>query len=166
MRSFFLFLIGIIPTFVFVNVSCDHGLDPQRDPLTPGFDGRVSFVDGWSDDSEVREVYVVVFKTIPKDSADAVNQFFLGNIRFTELTPPFQNEYNYSFDLAPGSYELVACVGILGDLFFDVSNWVLSGIYSETNNPFEPSKITIPDNNRLSSIDITASVIFTLPLPF
>jgi hypothetical protein len=146
--------------------ACDHGLDPQPDVVKPGFDGTVTIVEGWADNSEIRQVYVVVFKTVPEDSADAVDQFFRGEIQFTGLEPPFQDEYSYSVDINSGTYELVVCIGVRGDQFLNVANWVLTGIYTETGNPFEPSMITVPENGRLPDIDMLASVIHTLPVPF
>lgn len=156
----------IIGVSLLILPACDHGLDPEGEAIAPGIEGTVMLSEDWEPDSEVRELYVVVFQTIPQDSDDAINQFFQGKIKFEELTPPFQNEYSYSFNLDPGAYELVACVGIKGENFLDFSNWVLCGIYTETNNPLEPTSITITDDSRISGIDIQASVIYTIPLDF
>ena len=166
MRRLLYFLYPIAVLLLLQFASCDHGLDPARETVRPGFDGTVTFAEEWSEESGVLEVYVVVFKDIPKDSADAVNQFFIGNIRFRELTPPYLDAYYYSFDIDPGTYELTICVGVRGTQFFDLSNWVLSGVYSETNNPFNPSALIIPDEERVANVDISASVVHTLPLPF
>jgi hypothetical protein len=157
---------NIVVLFILSLQGCEHGLDPGAESSRPGFGGAVTVIDDWTSGSDIRSMYVVVFKSIPVDSADAVNQFFSGGIQFIELTPPFQNEYTYSFDLDPGTYQLVACVGVRGDLFFNVANWVLTGIYTVTDNPFNPSPITIPETERISNIDMMASVIYTLPLPF
>lgn len=145
---------------------CDHGLDPDAESSLPGIDGTVTVIDDWASDSAIRGIYVVVFKSIPQDSADAVDQFFSGAIKFIELAPPFQSVYTYSIDLDPGTYQLVACIGVRGDLFFNVANWVLTGIYTETDNPFDPSPITIPESERITNIDMMVSVVYTLPLPF
>lgn len=147
-------------------IACDHGLDPERDPVKPGFDGTVTLIDGWPENSEIRMVFVVVFQSIPEDSEDAVNQFFQGRIRYTELEPPFQSEYQYSIDLDPGIYELVVCIGVKGNQIFNLEDWTLCGVYTETNNPFEPSPIHVPEDDRLSNIDIQGSVTETLPIPF
>ncbi len=152
-----------IAAFLLLLTSCDHGLDPG---FTSGFDGTVTIVDGWSEDSEILQVYVVVFKRIPEDIDDAFEQFSEGTIRFTQLTPPFQDEYTYSINIDPGIYELVVCIGVEGTQFLNVDDWVLSGIYTETNNPFEYASINIPENERLANVDITASVIHTLPIEF
>ncbi len=158
----FFALILLIPSLF----SCDHGLDPEAESSLPGIDGTVTVVDDWTSDSAIRGIYVVVFKSIPQDSADAVNQFFSGAIKFVELTPPHESVYSYSFDLDPGTYQLVACIGVRGDLFFNVANWVLTGIYTVTNNPFDPSPVTISESERITNIDMMASVRYTLPLPF
>ncbi len=147
-------------------IACDHGLNPEAEDLTPGIDGAVILAEDWEEDSEVRELYVAVFQTIPQDADDAISQFFQGRIKFTELIPPFQIEYSFSIDLDPGTYELIACVGIKSDNFFDFESWVLSGVYTETNNPLEPTPVTIEENGRVTDIDIQASVVYTIPLDF
>lgn len=166
MRPQFILFGCFISSLLVMIAGCDHGLKPEEDIFLSGFDGTVTLVEGWPEDSEVRMLYVFVFENIPLDSSDAVNQFFQGKIHFDELIPPFQNEYDYSFDIAPGSYELVACIGVRGANFFDLSTWVLSGIFTETGNPLEPSPVTILSDERRSHVDIHASVIHPLPLPF
>ncbi len=166
MKQQYFFLVCIVGAILLIVAGCDHGLNPEEDIFDSGFDGTVTLVEEWPEDSEVRMLYIFVFETIPLDSADAVNQFFQGKIHFDELRPPFQNEYTYSFNIDPGVYELVACIGIRGDNFFDLSTWMLSGIFTETDNPLEPTPVTVSPDERRSDVNIQASVIHPLPLPF
>ncbi len=166
MKRTYFYLLYILAPFLLLLTGCDHGLNPDEDVFESGFDGSVTLAEGWPEDSEVRLLYIFVFESIPLDSADAVNQFFQGKIHFDELRPPFQNEYTYSFTIDPGVYELVACIGIRGDNFFDLSTWMLSGIYTESGNPLEPSPVTILPDERRTEVNIQASVINPLPLPF
>jgi hypothetical protein len=144
-------------------IACDNGLDPEID-IKPGIDGTVTLEGGWPETSEIREAYVIVFKNVPEDSADAVSQFLAGNIIVSQLTPPFQETYAFSIDLEPATYELTVCVGIKGNQFLNLSTWVLAGIYSETNSIFAPSAIVVPPGERVGDIHLNASVIS--PLPF
>lgn len=147
-------------------IACDHGLNPEADTVVPGFDGMVVLAEGWSRDSEIGRLYIVVFKTIPPSVDEIFPMVSRGEIVFKELTPPFQGQYEYSFDIDPGVYEMVACVGLKGDLIFDLSSWVLAGLYAESENPEQAQPITVPNNDRLHGVNISASVVSPLPLPF
>lgn len=156
LRSFY-----ILTLTLFVFFSCDHGLDPD---FNPGFEGTVTIIDGWAEDSEVRQMYVAVFKRIPVDMDDAYNQFLAGDVRYTGLTPPFLDEYGYSFNIDPGIYELLICIGVEGEQFLNVEDWVIAGIYSDTENPAGFAPVEVPDDERLEGVDINASVIDTIPI--
>jgi len=165
-RPILFFVCLLLGSVILVFVACDHGLNPEEDELIPGIDGRVTLSEPWEQTNDIQELYIVIFKSIPQDSDEAISQFLRGEIKLHQLTPSYQQEYTYSINLDPGEYEVTACVGIKGDNLFDVSNWVLSGVYTETNNPLNPTMITITEGSRLPDIDIQASVIYTIPLTF
>jgi hypothetical protein len=97
--------------FLFV-VACDHGLDPETDKEKPGIEGIVTVLEPWPDTLGVREVYIIVFREIPVDSASAVEQFFSGGVSFAGPFQPGGQVYPFSIDMDPGVYRFVSCVGL------------------------------------------------------
>jgi hypothetical protein len=159
-----LLLSAALAAMLILSAGCDKGLDPED--VQPGIDGTVVFNGGWSQDSGVHETYVIVFRNMPQDSASAYAEFLQGNVHFHQLTPSFRDSYEFHIDLDPGTYEVLLCVGIAGDNFFDLSNWILAGVYTVSGDPFQPAAVTVPEGERAGGVDITASVTAPLPLPF
>jgi hypothetical protein len=151
--------------FLFV-VACDHGLDPETDKEKPGIEGIVTVLEPWPDTLGVREVYIIVFREIPVDSASAVEQFFSGGVSFAGPFQPGGQVYPFSIDMDPGVYRFVSCVGLRGESLFSLTSWLVLGLYSSPGAPVQPLPVTVNAGERSREIDINVRFSALPPQPF
>jgi hypothetical protein len=156
----------IILSLVLFLAACDHGLDPEADKEKSGIEGTVHVLESWPDTLGVREVYVIVFREIPVDSASAVQQFFGGGVFFDGPFPAGQQIYEFSIDMEPDTYRFVSCIGLRGENLLSLASWLVLGVYSPPGVSGQPLPVNVSAGIRIRDIDIDVRFSALPPQPF
>ncbi|MBL1215390.1 MAG: hypothetical protein HND52_18635 [Ignavibacteriae bacterium] len=152
---------------VIIFSACGKGIEPEPEKTEVGFSGTITFIGEW--DENITSTNIVLFKNEIKSAAD----FDFINIKYASEVIPFgAKSYSYNTSknqpvlnsIEAGDFAYLAVAQTTEtEIQLVRSAWVVAGVYNSESDSSEFGKLTIPEGEFLSDINIVCD--FNNPPP-
>ncbi len=149
----------VLAILLLLALSCNEELGPSNEPS--GFSGVLYFAN-WPSPDSVREMRLIVFDTVPTDSAQILTSLLAGQAAIWppagEQFPMFRDSVHYEFTTKRGTnlqvknYQYVAVVFQYGPSV--LTDWAIGGVYTVPGTAFTPAPLRVLLHRVQPNVDI------------